>query len=370
MDSSSAVYVLGSGQNQGSYQQASAEAGGAGGTTELKQAGSWNIELGSVLRPAEGTLRPYVLPVAGSPHMTAAGAMSVANGKVTRLVDSPRSGGAYVVLDARCSDSVFAWSELDLSSHAWRLYAAPLEASGLGAASTLWEAGADYDPPRMCCSGSSVIWLVMPSASGSRAMQNSSCYLWQVGAGSADEVVRSPGRFACAPAVSDGMVTLAPRVKTATSGKFYGITAYTLDSGLSTVSAQLVLPQSVQPLYAVRMGDVFAFSIEANYGSGGLLGTMGTFIGNDGDPFVVLPREPAAQISGNGGIYLIKTQASHLIVDTNAKTYATLSAPNRSLDYGDYSASEGTTSTFVAFSTVKDAETGFPSAVTVRSFAL
>lgn len=66
----------------------------------------------------------------------------------------------------------------------------------------------------------------------------------------------------------------------------------------------------------------------------------------------------------------MKTRASHVILDTNARTYATLVAPNRSLDYGDYPASEGTTSTFVTFATVKDEDTGFPSSVTVRAFSL
>ena len=165
-------------------------------------------------------------------------------------------------------------------------------------------------------------------------------------------------------------MTLTPRVKTSESGRYYGITAYSLSDKLATVKAQLVLPQSVAPMNAVMMGDKFAFAIEANYGSGGLLGNMGTYIGNGDDPFVVLPREPAAEVAGKDGVYLIKTRASHLIVDTNAQTYATLSAPNRSLDYGDYPASVGTTSTFVTFATVKDEGTGYPSAVSVRAWSL
>lgn len=368
VDSGSATYVVGSGSIEGSYQQASEE---NGGTMQLKEAGTWNLALGCVLRPAEGTLRPFVAPVVGGSHMTEAGAFSLSTGKAATLVATPQAGGNFVVFDAQCSDSVFAWVELDLVTRAWKLFAAGIVSGALGTVSTLWEADSNYDPPRVRCSGSQVVWLVMPSSSGNRTTENSSCYLWQVGATSADEVVRSPGRFACPPAISDGMVTLTPRVTTDTSGRFYGITSYSLDNKLSSTVAQLVLPASVQPLYAVRMGDVFAFSIETSYGSSaGLLGGMGTYIGNGDDPFVALPREPAAEVSGKDGVYLVKTRASHLIVDTNKQTYSTLVAPNRALDYGDYPASSGTTSTFVTFATVKDVDTGYPSSVTVRAFSL
>lgn len=368
VDSGSATYVVSSGSNEGVYQQASSD---NGGVTSLSEAGTWSLPLGCVLRPAEGSWRPYVTPVVGGAHMTSAGAFSISSGASVSIVETPQAGGNYVVYDARCSDSVFAWVELNLVTRDWKLFAAALSADGtLGTVSTLWEASSDYEPPHVCCSRASVIWLVMPSGGGSGTTENSSCYLWQAGGTSADEVVRSPGRFACGPSVSDGMVTLVPRVRSSESGRFYGITAYSLDNKLSSTEAELVLPQSVYPLYAVRMDDKFAFSIEANFGTGGLLGNMGTYIGNGDDPFVVLPREPSAEVSGKNGVYLVKTRASHVILDTNARTYATLVAPNRSLDYGDYPASEGTTSTFVTFATVKDEDTGFPSSVTVRAFSL
>lgn len=365
VDSGTATYVLGSGNIQGSYEVAA----DGNGTATLMSAGQWSLPNGCVLRPSEGTWKPYVGPSALASAMTCAGAISVASGAHTTLVPNARGGTNYVVYDAACSDSVFAWSELNLVTRDWKLYAAPFVNGQLGTALALWEGTSDYDPPQMCCSNTSVVWLVMPSASGSKTAENSSCYLWQTGGSSADEVVRSQGRFASAPTVSDGNVTLTPRVRVS-EGRYYGITAYSLSSGLSQQVAQLVLPASVAPLKAVYMGDAFAFSIEANYGTGGLLGNMGTYIGTGDGTFVALPREPAADVSGKGGIYLVKTLASHLIIDTNAQTYATLVAPNRALDYGDYPASVGTTSTFVTFATVKDQDTGYPSTVTVRAWSL
>ena len=270
--------------------------------------------------------------------MTSAGVFSVSSGTNALLVDAARTGGNFVIYDAQCSDSVFAWTELDIVSHDWRLFAASLSDGAIGSVTTLWKGDADYDPPLTCCSGKSVIWLVMPSTSGSKSSENSSCYLWKAGADSADEVVRSQGRFACPPTVSDGNVTLVPRVRVS-EGRYYGITAYSLDSDLSSQVDQLVLPASVAPMYATHMDGRFVFSIEANYGTGGLLGNMGTYIGSDDGSFIVLPREPAAVVAGKGGVYLVKTRASHVIVDTNAQTYATLSAPNRTLDFGGYPSS-------------------------------
>lgn len=361
VDSTSATYITGSGSIQGTFEES--------GAAELNLLATWTTPLGTTLRPAEGSWKPFVTPAATGAGMTQAGVVSIDSGTLLTLVDKSVAGGTYVVYDARCSDEVFAWVELDIVSRAWKLYGATLDAGELGAKTVLWEATSDFDPPSLCCSGKRVLWLVMPSASGPRVTEASSCYLWKAGESSADEVVRSQGHFGCEPSISDGVVTLAPRVRTS-EGRYYGITAYSLNDDLSTVLGQLVLPQSVAPFKATRIDDKFAFSIEANYSSGGLLGQMGTYIGNGDDPFLVLPIEPAADVSGKDGVYVIKARSSHLVIDSNEKKYWTLVAPNRSVDYGDYPATLGTTSTFVSFATVKDQETGYPSAVTIRAFAL
>lgn len=364
VESDTATYVVGSGSIEGSYAEATAEKG----TTSLTEAGSWNVSLGCTFRPSEGSWKPYVAPNQGL-GMTKAGAFSVATGTDMVFVDAAKSGGNYVVYDAQCSDSVFAWIELDIVTHDWSLFAASISDSTLGSAVTLWQSTSDYDPPLMCCSADKVIWLVMPDSSGPKRTESSSCYLWQLGNTSADEVVRSSGRFGCGPSVSEGNVILTPRVRT-DEGRYYGIAVYTLASGLSEQINQLVLPASVAPLYATYMNNNFVFSIEANYSSGGLLGNMGTYIGAGDGTFIALPREPFAQVAGKDGVYLIKTRSSHFIVDTNASTYATLAAPNRALDFGDYPASMGTTSTFVTFATLKDSDSGYPSAVNIRAWAL
>jgi hypothetical protein len=332
---------------------------------------TWSIALGNVLHPAEGTWIPCTTAGSSASPMVKGSALSLASGTVGEVISAPITSDSNVeIYDVRCSDSVYAWVELDLLTHSWWLYAQPFSDGALsGKATTLWKADSDYDPPKFCVTGSSVIWLVMPSSSGKKTSESSYCYLWNSGDSKAKAVVESPGRFATEPSVSNGMVTLVPRVGSSSS-VYYGITAYKLSDELGTQVDQLVLPQSVKPMNATRIGDKFAFSIESTYSSGGVLGTMGTYIGTPDGPFLALSREPFATVSGKDGLYIIKSTSSYFVVDSSAQTYAVLAATNRCVDYGEYPGTQGQSDSFVTFATVKSQETGYPSAVSVRLFTL
>ena len=339
---------------------------------EFESKGEWELPLGNVLHEGEGTWLPVTTAGASAMPMVKCSAFSLSTGELTEVVAEPITPNSpnVVIYDARCSDSAYAWVELDTLTKNWSLYAASFANGTLsGSPNTLWQGDAEWDPPLFAVTGNMVIWQVMPAITGTKTREHSFCYVWHQGDRDAKAVVESPGRFAAPPAVSEGTVTLAPRVR-ADEGVFYGITAYSLRDDLATMVDQLVLPQSVRPFRAVRMGDLFAFSIEANYSSGGLLGRMGTYLGTGDGPFTTLVREPSAQVAGKNGVYIIKSRASYFVIDVNRETYSILVATNRCVDYGEYPASEGTCSNFVTFATVKDAQTGYPSAVTVRSFAL
>ena len=338
----------------------------------LEATHTWILPLGSVLHPAEGTLRPVIGFGDTSGQMCKASVFNIDTGELTDLVIQPLTTEAnWVVFDARCSDTAFAWVELNMLTRDWRLYAQRLKgASFEGTPALLWEGDRDFDPPTMACTGDRVIWQVMPSLLGTRTTEHSFCYLWKLGSEKATAVVESPGRFAIAPTVSSGTVTLAPRVRPE-EGQFYGITAYDLADDMKTVVDQLVLPKSVRPFRASRLGDEFVFSIEANYGSGGLLGNMGTYVGTGDGPFISVPLEPVAGACGTTkGTLVVKVRASYFVIDINELRFSVLLAQDRSLDYGEYPASEGEVSTLVTYTTIKDKETGYPASVTVRTFDL
>ena len=337
----------------------------------LTEAGSWSVPLGTVLHPSEGTwIAATATGETGDPPVRAA-AFSLASGELTPVVPKPVTPGAHVVIfSARCSDSAYAWCELDTVSGEWSLYAAPFRNGSVqGTPTTLWTADAEWDTPLYAVSGDRVIYQVMPTASGSHSTEDSICYVWRTGRAEATAAVTSHGRFATEPAVSEGTVTLTPRVRE-DEGVYYGIYAYDVSDDLSTVVDSMVLPQSVRPHTAVRMGENFVFQVEANYGSGGLLGQMGTYLGTSGGPFVAVSREPSAAACGRGPYVLVKSRTSYVDADIESERYGVLPALDHSVSYGEYPARVGTCDTFVTYTTLKDPESGYPKNVEVRAFAI
>ena len=337
----------------------------------LKEEASWTLPLGNVLRPTEGTWAPVITAGSSALPMVKASALSLSSGELLEVVSAPLGAeSTTVIYDVRCSDTVYAWVELDLVTRSWALYAAPFTAGQLsGETKMLWEGTADYDPAPFAVSGSRVIWQVQPSTSGSKTTESSRCYLWREGDADARAVVESPGRFATAPMVSGGDVILAPRVH-ADEGVFYGVTAYALSDDMATKVDQLVMPASVRPFRATRVGERFLVSVEASYSSGGLLSKMGTYMGTSSAGFSKLNREPSECGCGKGDVFVIKSNSSYLVLDLANRTYSTLVSMDRSVDYGEYPARAGECDQFVTFSTVKDPDTGYPASVAVRTFRL
>ena len=171
--------------------------------------------------------------------------------------------------------------------------------------------------------------------------------------------------------MSSGALTLTPRVKP-NDGVFYAITALDLEGDIANVVDEMILPQSIRPFRAARVADQFVFSIEANYGFGGLLGNMGTYLGRGEGPFVTIPLEPSAGAccTPDGETLVVRSRISYLVIDIPKQNYSILPAHDRCLDYGEYPATEGETRRLVTFATVKDPESGYPDSVSVRVFGI
>lgn len=335
---------------------------------DLKAAQSWNLPLGTLLFNTDGDWVSAMMAPESARSVNTLGVLSLSSGSLTTLVETPTQGSGYGFHDVRCGTDVLAWVEEDYSTGDWVLVAQSLSAGALQGDPVKLDAGnADWEPARIAATGSTVIWQKMPLASGSKRSSASHCYRWTAGDKEGAELCESPGRFATTPRISDGILCIVPRVD-ADKGTYYGLTAIDLGNG-QTVD-RLVFPENVRPFEAVYMGESFAFSVEADYGYGGSLGSMGSFIGREGGPYVYLAREPLSCICGKGTRYLIKVRSSHVLVDTEAKTYGTLTAPSGCLDFGDYSASEGTTGSFLTYATLRSDETGLPESVSARLFSL
>ena len=331
---------------------------------DLEPAASWTLPLGTLLYYAAAMMAP-----ASALHANTLGVLNLGDGSLTTLIEDPIEGTGYAFYDVRAGDGVFAWVEMNFANASWKLYAQSLAGSSLtGNAVELDRGGENYDPPLFTAYGSSVIWYKMPSSGGTKTSNDSYCYRQSPSESKPETIWKSTGRFASAPRVSDGILTISPRVHN-DEGVYYGMTAIDLTDGNNTKRAQLVLPSSVSPFEAVYMGDTFVFSIEATYSGVGSLGNMGTYIGNEGGPYLFLSREPLACAAGRKNKYLVKVQASHFLIDTSAKTYGSLLSPDRALEYGDYPATAGKSSSFLTYATVRNSQ-GIPETVTARLFSL
>ncbi|MDO4537740.1 MAG: twin-arginine translocation signal domain-containing protein [Coriobacteriales bacterium] len=336
---------------------------------ELKERANWSLPLGSVLHESTGTWVAVTQAGSSAVPMVKGCAFSTETGDLVEVVSNVQGDShTTVVYDVGCSDEVYAWVELNILTHEWTLFAAHFSDGKLSAgASTLWEADANYDPPSFVCVGNRVLWQITPALEGDKTAESSFCYLWHTGDSSAKAVVESHGRFPTAPSISGNLAILVPRVRE-DEGVYYGITAYSLDDDLTTIVDQMVLPHTIKPFYATRIGERFVVSIEANYSSGGMFGNMGTYIGPSSGPFVRLSREPSANVAGKDNTFIIKSRASYFVVNLKKATYSTLTAANRCVDYGEYPVRVGETDEFTTYATVKDEASGFPISVTVRSF--
>ncbi len=336
---------------------------------DLKPTSSWTLPLGTLLYYCDGGYAAAMMAPASALHANTLGVLNLGDGSLTTLIDDPIEGSGSAFYDVRATDSGFAWVEMNYATSSGNLYTQTLSCAALtGDVVELDRGGEDYDPPLFTAFDSSVIWYKMPSTGGNKTGSDSYCYRRSLDESKAEAIWKSTGRFASAPRVSDGILTISPRVHN-DEGVYYGMTAIDLTDGRNTKRAQLVLPSSVSPFEAVYMGDTFVFSIEATYAGVGGLGNMGTYIGNEGGPYLFLSREPLACAAGRKNKYLVKVQASHFLIDTSAKTYGSLLSPDRALEYGDYPATAGKSDAFLTYATVRNSQ-GIPEAVTARLFSL
>lgn len=336
----------------------------------LTEVANYTLPIGNVLFPAEGTWIPMLTAGESASPMVKGSALNSQTGETAVVVGTQKDTSPSVVIyDVRMSDEVYAWLELNMDTRVWSLYAQACKAGKLeGEATKLWDADANWEPAPFACSGKKVLWQVMPSTKGTKTREFSYAYIWTLGDTEATRAVESQGRFATRPSISGGLAILTPRVRV-DEGTYYGATAYKMSDNLATKIDQLTLPVSVKPFRASRIDNKFMISIEASYQSGGLLGQMGTyFADSNGENVVFLNREPSELAAGKGSTVIVKNRASYLVCDMEGDKYSSLIAQDRSVDYGEYPAREGECDNFITFSTVKDANTGYPANVHVRVF--
>lgn len=337
---------------------------------------NYTLPTGTVLLPAEGSWCAALIQGEAANPLIKAGIFSLASGNLITLLDKPTLPGSSVVIqDARASDEVYAWLEMDTSTNAWTLFAAPLTNGALASAPVkIFSADAQWEAPSFVASGTALIFQVLPTTDGTQSKENSRAYLWRPGMAEPKVVLESTGRFACGPCASEGQVIFVPRTANEQE-THYALSAYALSDDCATNTITLVLPSPIKPSGATMVDGRLAFTIEAAYASSGVLGKLGTFMqveaGNQNttQSFYYIGREPYTAPTGTANVLVSKNRASYLVCVLSEKIFGNLFAINRAADYGEYPLRLGSASDFATYASVKDPSTGKPVQVAVRVFS-
>lgn len=342
----------------------------------MAETANYSLPTGTVLTPAEGTWIGALIQGQAANPLVKAGVLSLASGNLFALVEKPvTNGNSIVIQDVRSSNQVFAWLEVDASTNDWALYGASFAEGRITSAPTkIFSADAQWEAPSFCAAGDAVLFQVCPTVDGTQAKEDSAAYLWREGMVEPKNIFSSNGRFAAPIVVSQEQVILTPRIKDDQS-MHYAITTLSLADNCATTTLALGLPAPIKPAAATIVGGRLAFTVDAAYTSSGPLGKLGTYLqeeaGNTNatQNFYFLSRDPYVAPTGTTDILVAKNRASYLVAALHEKTFGSLYATNRAVDYGEYPLRTGTASDFATYTAVKDPTTGRPVSVNVRIFA-
>ena len=270
--------------------------------------------------------------------------------------------------EVRCTDEAIAWTEVNEKTQTWTLFMASLDSTyNMGKKVKLGEGNTtEYDEPQFCITGSTVIWEVMPNADGAKSEENSYVYKQSTGDKSPTVMLVSPGRLATAPVVSDGVLTIVPRVDD--DGIYYSLVA--IDIKTDEILERMDLEASMKPHNAIYQDGAFTFAFEATYDVGEGIAEYGTYIQTGKNTFTRFARIPLDTAAKCGAYTIIKSTTATIWINTEKSTYFTLMQPDGSADYGDYLATEGECSKIVTFATIESTTVNDDNYVLVRVFDL
>ncbi|MCL2883209.1 MAG: twin-arginine translocation signal domain-containing protein [Coriobacteriia bacterium] len=311
--------------------------------------------------------------VGASAATTAAAAAATAatpSSTATAAAATPTSAAFAdaILYDARASESALVWTEFDLSSQAWQVYAASLSGAALGDPTLLDQGTSDYEVPKLCVSGAKVYWQVMPNASGAAQYQNSYLKAAVLGAQAPYIVYTSHGRMSTQPLASGKVLSFVPRVDS--KNVYYRLAALSVDDDQPVASE--IMPQSMKVSDAIYLDPGFAFGIEATYTAVGGIGAYGTYQELANAQWLFFPRPPfaaALAISATAGqLTVLKSSLSVVGLDVANKSYCLITPPSDCEDYGDAPSGWGAVDRIVLYTNTKATTANITQATIVRIF--
>ncbi len=338
---------------------------------EIKSTGKYctvesviDLDVGTQLFASGSKIACATAPGSTSRTLTQVFLMGLESGRYeTALQEAQGKDTGFVIHEARCSDSLLLWVECNYLTDDWRLYSASIDADALsvGEATLLDEGGADYDVPELAVVDSQAYWIVQPAEDGSKTSEDS---LLKTNGGVA---YTSHGRFNGGLYTSGKSLVCMPRHENRSS-VYYQLTAI---QGSGVVASQ-VLPHGFRPNTFTYVNGAFSFGISAGYDYGDGIASVGTYVAAGDGTWLRLTRTPVTPIGSSAGWVFCKSSGRTVFVDMKGKRYFTVSAPDGSEDYGDFSIAtgelEGKVYNYATVAQVKKGET--TRKVEVRSIEL
>ncbi|MDR0347087.1 MAG: hypothetical protein LBH56_01760 [Coriobacteriales bacterium] len=304
----------------------------------LELQATWEVPLGSILHQIDSSAALVLFPGEWDETLRKIGLLNLETGVLSTIVSAPiGTSKNTVIYDARASRTALIWVELDLGDYRWKTYVAPLDGTVASDAWMVAEGDADYEPSMLAVAGNKLYWTVMPLATGAANLEDSYLRALQLnpngnsGRVEPYTVLTSHGRMITNPRVTDGIITLVPRVDTANI--YYQLTALTCEN--DKLVDFKVLPQSLRVIEALYADGAFSFSIENNYNYAGGLGKFGTYRDLADGNYLRMGRPPLGSVVHFGNCLLMRSITSVVGVEPAARKFFVIDVPSRSADFGE-----------------------------------
>lgn len=323
--------------------------------------GSYEFPYGTLVWANNSSIAALLIPTGMSHPLTRVAIMHLENGEYwTMLKSAVGSDEGFEIYDVRASIVGIIWTEANILSGVWRVYAAPVIKDELQTPILLHEGDSEWEMPMLATVGSYAFWQVVPNLSGSHTTDDS--VLLRIAYGAPASTVEiaytSHGRFACPPSVTKDSIIIAPRAQTSTV--HYQLTK--MDVGTLEVQDTMVMPQSMVPLDIGYGNNGFSFIFDAIYNYGGGIANLGTYTPavpvKDGRYSNVewfrFARTPACAPAWCGKYLMVKSKSAVCGVDLTTNTYFALPVRDGSDTWGTMLASTGSQRKLVTYASVDD----------------
>jgi len=255
-----------------------------------------------------------------------------------------------ILYDARASESLLVWTECDIATMKWQVYAAAITEQGIDQPVLIDTGEPEYEVPLLAVIGNKAYWTVMPNPEGTAQYEDSYLKAMIYKQRQPWVVYTSHGRIITTPLISQETLTFSPRVDT--KNVYYQLTA--LNTNNDKIINYSIMPQSMRIHEALYLFDRFVFSLENNYSYAAGLGYYGTYMPmSDGLHWLHLSRKPSAAPILLGGRLVLKSSTRVIGIDPEAQTYYSIPTLADAADYGDVLAGWGMQERLVVYCNVK-----------------